>query len=304
MKNHRILFLFFLSIWLFLLACSTPLYKSIYQSPPVNARDTAEQWVHPYENYNQDSRLYYGVNNDRENLYISIKVSDYRTQYDILHSGIEISIDTTGKHRALTSIVFPFIDKKHKKEKTFNNDYDNTALASNNASMDLNTAKINYIHQEKLMHLSGFKAPIGGVVPCTNNFGITANLNWDTTYSKNMLLKIVIPFADFYKTKINYSDTSTIVGITFTVVDVPTPGGVGRNGYNGGSGGGFSVGMGMGMGMGMGGMGMGGMGMGMGMGGMGMGLNSRPYGNGMNQQPSSSSLKVRFRLTMPPFQLY
>ena len=272
---------------------------TFFQPVEVNAHDSASQWVKPFNYYNEESKAYYSFNNDLRNIYFSFKTLDKGTQLKILQMGLELWIDTTGRNSEMIGLVFP---ARRAYKQAFKKD---TALKNPPYTTDLNRTKIQYIKGEKLLQLTGFRPPIGGITPFKNDFGIEASVNWDSTNTAMMVVRAIIPLNTFYKYKLNPRDSNKIFGFTIKTSGLPFEVGTNNGGSRGASGvggSGLSIGMGMGMGgmgFGMGGMGMGGMGIGMGgmgMGGMGYGS---PMGSGRGTPQYSippSTLKTRFKL--------
>jgi hypothetical protein len=57
--------------------------------------------------YDEESGFMYAVSNDKENLYIDIRVSDKTVQRKILSMGMTVWIDTTGKKQETMGVTFP-----------------------------------------------------------------------------------------------------------------------------------------------------------------------------------------------------
>ena len=277
---------------------------TFFQATEVNAHDSASQWVKPFNYYNEESKAYYSFNNDLRNIYFSFKTLDKGTQLKILQTGLELWIDTSGRNSDMIGIVFP---ARRAYKQAFKKD---TAIKNPPYTTDLNRAKIQFVKGEKLLQLTGFRPPIGGITPFKNDFGIEASVNWDSTNTSIMVVRAKIPLNTFYKYKLNLRDSNKVFGFTIKTSGLPYEGAANNaasRGAGGIGGSGLSIGMGMGMGgigmgMGMGGMGigMGGMGMGMGgmgYGGMGYGAPMGGYGRGTPQYSvPPSTLKTRFKL--------
>ncbi len=300
-----------------LISCSNTVYKGLWQSQPPQVNGNPNEIPGSFKFHDSESGLYYTISNDLDNLYISGKTNNRQTQMSILHSGMQFCIDTTGKYGEQTRILFPFVikQKKNKNSKDVAKGNNNSSQGRNqgtNNPENLDTLKKKFTDEKKMMHLLGFKYPIGGAVPLPNDYGIKMNISWDS--SSTMVFQASIPFSTFYKKSLSIGDSSKIFGISMKLTGIPNAqpnGGMGSMGGMVGSGLSFGMGSmgmgGMGMGMGMGGMGMGGMGMGMGgmgMNGMGMGIripmggNNNGMGNSTNQP--NSNIKTKIKLALKP----
>ena len=281
-------------VWTFTGCIATSVPSAFWQPQPVNALDSANQWFKPFYYYDDDMKAYFSVNNDLHALYFSFKTADKGTQLKVLQTGLAIWIDTSGHNREMIGIVVP-ARRSYKQANKKDTAFKHLAFTT-----DLNKAKIQFIKGEKLIHLTGFRPPIGGITPFKNDFGIDVSVNWDSTNSSLMIVRAVIPFNTFYKYKLSSHDSTKTFGFSIKTEGLPYAGnGSGGNGGGGtGFGGGLSVGMGMGMGMGGIGFGTGGMGLGMGgmgMGGMGMGGMGGGRGAPQYAVPPTS-IKTRFKL--------
>ena len=245
---------------------------TFFQPVEVNAHDSASQWVKPFNYYNDEAKAYYSFNNDLRNIYFSFKTLDKGTQLKILQTGLELWIDTAGRNSDMIGIVFP---ARRTYKQAFKKD---TAIKKPPYTTDLNRAKIQFVKGEKLLQLTGFRPPIGGITPFRNDFGIEASVNWDSTNTAMMVVRAKIPLNTFYKYKLNLRDSNKVFGFTIKTSGLPYEVGA-SNGASRGAGGIGGTSLSIGMGMGMGGFGMGGMGVGMG--GMGIGMGGMGYG-GMN----------------------
>jgi hypothetical protein len=199
---------------LFLAGCSSPLvYSSIWQSKPVTIDGKANEWRIPLDFYDDKTKLNFTVTNDKDNLYFCIRATEDATQKGIIHSGLQIWIDTAGGKKNQVGIQFPII------ERSANSEGEGADKHSKSSDMDeassANNLKSRYMGTTKQLKLSGFNNAINGLLQIPNIYGINACINWDT--NKIMIYELCIPFNTFYKTSLSSSDTNKVLGISFVV---------------------------------------------------------------------------------------
>jgi hypothetical protein len=271
-------------------SCNNAVYKGLWQSQPLQVKSSSPEPSNSYKFYDGEIGLYYTISNDLDNLYISIKTNSQQTQTRILRSGLQICIDTSGKYNEQTKIVFPFAVMQKKKDASNDDSYVNRQSSGRGRGQSMGSKpeslislKNKFRDGNKLMHLIGFKTPIGGIVTLPNDYGIKMNITWDS--SNAMIYQASIPFVTFYKKSLLTTDSSKVFAITMNLTGLPTPAGMRPIGGMGGSG----------MSMGMGGMG----GMGMGF-GMRIPLGGNPNGMGNSGYQQNTTIKMKIKLAVKP----
>lgn len=81
--------------------------KGRFVSQPVNIDGKDTEWPSPYPNYNSKAGIAYLVANDKENLYITVKVNNEQIQRKVLMGGMTVWIDTLGKKQENIAIQYP-----------------------------------------------------------------------------------------------------------------------------------------------------------------------------------------------------
>ncbi len=82
------------------------LYISAWQEKEFIVDGKAGEWLGLM--FADDSKSFiYGISNDRENLYVKLKVLDESYQQSVLRNGITFWVDSTGKGKERMSITFP-----------------------------------------------------------------------------------------------------------------------------------------------------------------------------------------------------
>ena len=275
MKEFAKTFLFWVSTFAFVLlicclffSCSHKVYDALdWQVNKVTADGKISEWSNPLRFYDAKSKINYTISNDKQNLYVCMKISDETAQIKILQGGMELKIDTTGKKVFPIEFKYPLENHQmpqHKKGESKNGSNSENNHTENPGRSSL---KLKLVSQATDVQLIGFKPPLGGILPLYNtSSGISSAINIDSTGI--MYYEAIIPFNTFYKSELNPSDTNRIFNYEIIVNALPAP--PMREGGGGG--------------MGCGGRGMGG---GMRGGGMGGGMHG---GGGGGNSPGNSEL--------------
>jgi len=215
---------FFLLIILsgFLPSCSKTIYDSSWQNKPVTADGMAKEWTLPLRYYDYKSKLQYTVTNDTSNLYICIRACDEFSQMKIIKAGMQVWIDTSGKNKLVTGIWFPLANLsngEYKKHSAFRD----TSMSGTPSFQkpDSKSIKRRYERQPKEMQLVGFKPPVVGTVFLKNEFGIVANLDWDSIGI--MTYEAIIPFKTFYKSHLTPKDSTKLFDLTIKIPAIASP---------------------------------------------------------------------------------
>ncbi|MFI5150885.1 MAG: hypothetical protein ACHQRM_14205 [Bacteroidia bacterium] len=209
-KNHTSLLLI-TGILLLLSACSKIIYKGVWQAEPVKADGIPDEWSKPLRFYDNTTKLQYAFTNDKRTIYVCIRATDEQTQKKILAGGLQLWIDTTGKGKEKTGILFPMPVAI---EKTEGN---GTSKKEDNPE-DYKPRKSTRLTGNE-MQLSGFKAPVGGIVPLQNMDGIMVNIKMDKDEILNY--EALIPFKTFYHDSLRPSDTTQIFSLKIQVNGIP-----------------------------------------------------------------------------------
>jgi len=251
-KKQGLILMFLLIAIIIISSCSHKVvYTNAWQSDDftvLSKKETSE----PLSFYDAKSKLQYQVTNDYKNLYICLKATDQQSQMKIIRAGMTIGLDTLGKKSPQVEVLFPF-PVVHAKNSSSETPNDNNKRDWRSKS-DTGNQRKHFMSQYNEIHLSGFKAPINGIVPLHNVYGISVNITWDSL--NIMYYKAIIPFKTFFKDSLIDSDSSRIFAFSVNVNGIEMQSG--SHGGNGGEGGGHGGGMGGG-GMHGGGMGGGGM---------------------------------------------
>src|ERR1700743_3750947 len=66
-----------------------------------------KDWGDSLKYYNKENKIDYAITNDKENMYVAVRIKDRIDQIRILNAGLTFSVDTKGKKRDSYSLTFP-----------------------------------------------------------------------------------------------------------------------------------------------------------------------------------------------------
>jgi uncharacterized membrane protein YgcG len=242
--------------------------QSTLQPPPAGViiDGDLKEWGDSLRYYNEDQKLYYTLANDKENLYMAIRINDRSEQMRVLGAGLTLSIDTRGKKKETFSVTFPIGGSP-----AMAPDGDNQPLtggapdqAVHDDHMQANLTKLRQIK------VTGFKDVESDLITTSNTYGFKAAIDFDK--DGKLVYEAAIPLKLFHDddlTKNEWAFNFKINGLTRPAQKR----GDDENGMQGGGG--------------RGGMGGGGMGGGRGMRGGGRGMRG---GGGQGQAVEHSEL--------------
>jgi hypothetical protein len=224
--------------------------SGMLQAPPPNlvVDGDVKEWGDSLHYYNAEKKINYSLANDRDNLYMAIRITDRMDQIKVLRSGFTFSIDPKGKKKESYSITFPL-------------------NVQGSAAPDLHKedgGEITKADREELMRerlttlrgikVTGFKDIEGDMITTSNTYGIQTAINYDENGS--LVCEAAIPLKFFHAdgpAKNEWAFNFKINGFTRPTANSgggEQEGGEGGRGGRGGGGGGTGGGGGMGGGRG------------------------------------------------------
>ena len=292
-KTLRKIFYSFFVLVLFS-SCSHKIYDILdWQADKITADGKIQEWPDPLRFFDEKSKINYSISNDRQNLYLGMKISDEALKTKIIHGGMEFRIDTTGKKSFPISFIFPLANEIVMAKHTRNEIQPGKSYEGKPDRTSLNQKMLNHAEEAQLV---GFKPPLEGIQSLLNNpSGISGAIAIDNLGI--MYYEAIIPFKTFYKNELTITDTNTVFSYEIKVKALPAiPVHEGSSGGRGMGGGGMSGG-GEGMGgghRGGGGGQSGGMGGGRGRGGEHRNSGETTYGNSDLYVANQITKKMRF----------
>lgn len=261
---------------------------------PVTVDGNANDWHQPLNFYDPETKLLFAIANDSANIYLCFEAKDNATALKIMRAGMQIDLDTKGRHGRSAIIEFP-LPPKERRELNEADGGDNRPAGDTSMQRgefsdhkpDPAMFRQRFLTNNITMETKGF-ADANGVLPIRGR-DMSVAINWDE--ADNLFYEVKIPIKQLLDD--GYTEDNILKEITLHVA---------VNGISGAGGGGRGGGM---QGGGMGGMrgggmrGGGGMGRGGGMRGGGMhggGMGGGSMQGGSNGLGEKTSFKQKFVL--------
>ncbi|SHN23764.1 hypothetical protein [Mucilaginibacter sp. OK098] len=213
-------------------SCAQSIPTGTLQAPPSNIviDGSIKEWGDSLRYYNTEKRINYALANDKDNLYMAIRVNDRSEQARILRAGITLSINTKGKKKESYSITFPLNTSGNSTPLNLQKD-DNGDISKQDHDA-LMQAVLTVLRGIKV---EGFKDIEGDMITTSNTYGIKTAIDYDD--KDYLICEAVIPLKLFHAddaSKTEWAFNFKINGITRPA----TPEGEGQEGGRGGRGGG------------------------------------------------------------------
>lgn len=218
-----------------------------------------KDWGDSLRYLNTDKHITYSLANDKENLYMAIRINDYGEQVMVLNAGLSLGIDTKGRKKESFTITFPV---------GTDGGPTNFGMPGRNGGDSLQQKHEELVEAEltKLrgIQVTGFTDIEGNYITTSNTYGIKTALDYDK--DGNLVCEAAIPLKFFHADNISKNEWTfnfKINGINNPAQnhdsgEQPSQGRGGRGGGMGGGRGGRGGGMGGGRGSRGGGFGGGG----------------------------------------------
>jgi hypothetical protein len=191
--------------------------SSLWRDSVIVINGNPNDWDQPFRYYDSKARIQYSVVNDATNLYISLKTMDEKAEMKILRTGMEVSLNATGKKKESATIQYPQPGDTKLQWIQDPADPEHQQLEH----PDIKRLREEYALSEKRMKLVGFKDIPADIMPIENKYGIEIAIGGDKDNIFTYELKV--PLKTFYKESISASDTLKPISIDVKVnsFDVP-----------------------------------------------------------------------------------
>ncbi len=186
-------FVFFMSQWLTQAAYAQPNKSTnILQPPPRNLviDGDVKEWGDSLRYHNAEKKINYSLANDKDNLYVAIRINDRVDQLKVLRSGFTFSIDPKGKKRETYSITFPL---NVQGTPAFDPRKEEAGEITKADREELMRARLTTLRGIKV---EGFKDVEGDMITTSNTYGIQTAINYDE--SGNLICEAAIPLKFFH----------------------------------------------------------------------------------------------------------
>jgi hypothetical protein len=186
--------------------------QNILQPPPPNITIDGDlnDWGDSLRYYNQDKQIKYSLANDKDNIYMAIRINDRTEQVWILNAGLTLSIDTRGKKKESFSITFPVGDQGGLSQ--FGGTRQDNGDLTKQDRDELMQARLTKLREIKVL---GFKDIEGDMITTSNTYGIKTAIDYDK--DGNLVYEAAIPLKFFHVddlTKNEWAFNFKINGIT------------------------------------------------------------------------------------------
>ncbi len=219
------------------------------QAPPASIKIDGDltEWGDSLRYYNDENKLYYTIANDKDNLYMVIRINDRSEQMRILGAGLTLSIDTRGRKKESFSVTYPIGGKPDMAPDIENQPLDGSKATQVDDRDDKMRATLTKLRQIKV---TGFKEVESDLITTSNTYGFKAAIDFDK--DGNLVYETAIPLKLFHAEDIGKNEWSfnfKINGINRPIQKHNNETGSIENEGRGGRGGGMGGGMGGSRGM-------------------------------------------------------
>jgi hypothetical protein len=224
---------------------------SVWADKPITIDGRIREWPSFFRFYISGARLQFDYFNDSSYLYICIKAVDIESQSRLMHAGVDIWFDATGKKKQKSGISFPMKLERAPgdvpRKMRANSDPSTEPSERSQASR----LRQNVIFAQNEIRVTGIVAVKEPTIALQNKYGIEIAYDWD---SLNILsIEYKIPLSLIYQHQVTGADIQhpVAVGIVVGALELPhnesapastaggqnaQRGGMSGNGMGGGSG--------------------------------------------------------------------
>lgn len=188
-----------------------------------------KEWGDSLSYFNTEKHINYALANNRDTLYMAVRIADRSEQTRILKAGLTLSINTKGKKKESYSITFPLNTNGSPAPVLHREDNDEPIQQNHEELMQ---AVLTVLRGIKV---TGFKDIEGEMITTSNTYGIHAAIDYDD--KGDLICEASIPLVLFHAgdaSKSEWAFNFKINGITRPAM----PQGEGEGGGRGGRGGG------------------------------------------------------------------
>lgn len=193
--------------------------NSLWRDSNIVINGDPYDWQEPLSYYDSKAKIQYQVANDDTALYIILKTMDYKAQAKILRPGMDILLDTLGKKKSTSVLMYPLPGETKLQWITDPGEPDRQELEH----PDLKTLRTEYeLSDKRIKYLDLRGLPKTAELVNTNS-PIAVAIGWDR--DNVLTYEARIPFRTFYHDQLTAADAKKVIGITVKVhpFDVPQP---------------------------------------------------------------------------------
>ncbi|WP_163706911.1 hypothetical protein [Mangrovibacterium lignilyticum] len=223
---------------LLLSACSGKTYQALeWKEKPVAIDGHQDDWRDFLRYFDKDSKMFYEIDNDNQNLYFAISTRDQSSQQKIMQKGLTFGIDMSAGKDYPIQVKFPYSEElsgKHPKDSLGQGnqpDFEMTESESHTSSKPSREHGLQkggfggrggkFEARQKFFVKGFFPEVADSVLDVHNPYGIAVSMQLkDST----LFVEGQIPLKTFYKEEITAADTLKPVNFQFLLSALDQPG--------------------------------------------------------------------------------
>ena len=153
--------------------------KTRWAEKPIEVNGMLSDWKDSLDLYNADTKLFYSIANDHENIYFALKNSTEDNLTKILARGISFTVNFENTKKVAPTVTFPVLDRTPGKKQV------------ETEQPEAKEIQRRIISKIKEIKVEGFKELVDGGISLYNTYGIKAVLSFDE--KNDMIQEIAIP---------------------------------------------------------------------------------------------------------------
>lgn len=151
-----------------------------------------KEWGDSLSYYSPEERLHYAITNNKDTLYLAVKIYDRSEIMRILNAGLTFSIDPKGKKKETYSLTYP-LNVQGGSSIPFNRNPGENEGVSKEERNELLQEKLTRLRGIKVV---GFKDIEDDMITTSNTYGIQTAINYDE--AGNLIYEEAIPLKFFH----------------------------------------------------------------------------------------------------------
>jgi hypothetical protein len=153
--------------------------KTRWAEKSIEVNGILSDWKDSLDLYNADTKLFYSIANDHENIYLAVKNSSEDNLTKILARGISFTVNFENTKKVAPTVTFPVLDRTPGKKQV------------EIEQPEAKEIQRRIISKIKEIKVEGFKELVDGGISLYNTYGIKAAMSFDE--KNNMIQEIAIP---------------------------------------------------------------------------------------------------------------
>ena len=194
---------------------------SVWADRPITIDGRIKEWPSFFRFYISGAKLQFDYFNDSTNVYICIKAVDIEAQSRLMHAGVDLWFDATGKKKQKTGITFPMKLERAPGDgpKRMKQNSDPSTEPSERSRAARLRESVVFAQNE--IKVTGMIAVTEPMLALQNKYGIEIAYDWD---SLNILcVEYKIPLSLIYQHPVTATDMQHPMGLGIVVAALETP---------------------------------------------------------------------------------